>query len=45
MILLNTSQLYELTEAILKEFQAGSLEMVVASLNRKGKLLDWLKMM
>ena len=45
MILLNTSQLYELTEAILKEFQAGSLEMIVASLNRKGKLLDWLKMM
>lgn len=43
--MLNQEQLTELVDALEKELLGGKLLELVASFNRKGKLLDWLKEM
>lgn len=43
--MLNNRQLYELSEALHKEFESGILEIIIVTLNRSGKLVEWLKIM
>lgn len=45
MNVLNEMQMYELSEVLMKEFADGALEKAISSLNRAGKLADWLEMM
>lgn len=45
MNVLNEMQMYELSEVLMKEFAEGALEKAISSLNRAGKLADWLEMM
>ena len=45
MKVLNDMQMYELSEVLMKEFAEGALEKAISSLNRAGKLADWLEMM
>lgn len=43
--MLSNAQLYELSEVLHKEFESGILETIIVSLNRNGKLIEWLKLM
>ncbi len=43
--MLNPEQMVELVDSLQREFAAGKLEEIIASLNRSGRLIDFLKMM
>ncbi len=43
--MLNPEQMAELVDSLQREFAAGKLEEIVASLNRSGRLVDFLEMM